>query len=49
MKESTPTENAFVRGPSLDTSMMYMGSIMSFLIRAQDTVYCNKSTLFNQG
>ena len=29
--------NAFVRGANLDTSMMYMGSIMSFLVRAQDT------------
>ncbi len=37
MKESTQTANAFVRGPNLDTSMMYMGSIMSFLVRAQDT------------
>jgi quercetin dioxygenase-like cupin family protein len=37
MKESTQTAKAFVRGASLDTSMMYMGSIMSFLIRAQDT------------
>ena len=37
MKESTQTANAFVRGANLDTSMMYMGSIMSFLVRAQDT------------
>jgi quercetin dioxygenase-like cupin family protein len=33
----TQTPNAFVRGANLDTSMMYMGSIMSFLVRAQDT------------
>ena len=31
------TSNAFVRGANLDTSMMYMGSIMSFLVRARDT------------
>ena len=37
MKESAQTANAFVRGANLDTSMMYMGSIMSFLVRAQDT------------
>ena len=37
MKKSTQTANAFVRGANLDTSMMYMGSIMSFLVRAQDT------------
>jgi quercetin dioxygenase-like cupin family protein len=37
MKESRQTANAFVRGANLDTSMMYMGSIMSFLVRAQDT------------
>ncbi len=37
MKKSTQTANAFVRGANLDTSMMYMGSIMSFLIRAHDT------------
>jgi hypothetical protein len=35
--ESTQTANAFVRDANLDTSMMYMGSIMSFLVRAQDT------------
>jgi quercetin dioxygenase-like cupin family protein len=34
---ATQTANAFVRGANLDTSMMYMGSIMSFLVRAQDT------------
>jgi quercetin dioxygenase-like cupin family protein len=34
---STQSANAFVRGANLDTSMMYMGSIMSFLVRAQDT------------
>ena len=34
LKESTQTANAFVRGANLDTSMMYMGSIRSFLIRA---------------
>ncbi len=27
---------AFVRGANLDTSMMSMGSIMSFLVRAED-------------
>ena len=37
MNESRQTANAFVRGANLDTSMMYMGSIMSFLVRAQDT------------
>jgi hypothetical protein len=37
MTESTPMVNAIVRGANLDTSMMYMGSIMSFLVRAQDT------------
>ena len=37
MTDSTQTVNAFVRGANLDTSMMYMGSIMSFLVRAQDT------------
>jgi len=37
MKESRETANAFVRGANLDTSMMYMGSIMSFLVRARDT------------
>jgi quercetin dioxygenase-like cupin family protein len=37
MKESTQTANSFVRGANLKTSMMYMGSIMSFLVRAQDT------------
>jgi quercetin dioxygenase-like cupin family protein len=37
LKESTQTGNSFVRGANLKTSMMYMGSIMSFLVRAQDT------------
>jgi len=37
MKQFTQTTNAFVRGANLDTSLMYMGSIMSFLIRARDT------------
>jgi quercetin dioxygenase-like cupin family protein len=37
MTQSTQTTNAFVRGANLDTSMMYMGSIMSFLVRARDT------------
>jgi quercetin dioxygenase-like cupin family protein len=37
MKEPTQAANAFVRGANLDTSMRYMGSIMSFLVRAQDT------------
>ncbi len=37
VKGSTQTASAFVRGADLDTSMMYMGSIMSFLVRAQDT------------
>ena len=31
------TASAFVRGANLDTSMMYMGSVMSFLVRAQET------------
>jgi quercetin dioxygenase-like cupin family protein len=29
--------SAFVRAASLETSMMYMGSIMSFLVRGQET------------
>jgi quercetin dioxygenase-like cupin family protein len=37
MNKHTQTARAFVRGANLDTSMMYMGSIMSFLVRAQDT------------
>jgi quercetin dioxygenase-like cupin family protein len=37
MKKSTQTANAFVRGANLDTSMMYMGNIMSFPVRAHDT------------
>jgi len=37
MKESTQTASAFVRGANLKTSMMYMGSIIPFLVRAQDT------------
>jgi quercetin dioxygenase-like cupin family protein len=37
LKESTQMANAFVRGANLNTSMMCMGSIMSFLVRAQDT------------
>jgi hypothetical protein len=37
MKESMQAANSFVRGANLKTSMMCMGSIMSFLVRAQDT------------
>jgi hypothetical protein len=37
MSESTQMANAFVRGANLNTSMMYVGSIMSSLVRAQDT------------
>lgn len=37
MNEHIPKPAAFVRGADLNTSMMYMGSIMSFLVRAQDT------------
>jgi quercetin dioxygenase-like cupin family protein len=37
MNKHTQTPGAFVRGANLDTSMMYMGSIMSFLVRAHDT------------
>jgi quercetin dioxygenase-like cupin family protein len=37
MEHHTQTESAFVRGANIDTSMMYMGSVMSFLVRAQDT------------
>jgi quercetin dioxygenase-like cupin family protein len=37
MQESTQSASTFVRGANLDTSMMYMGSIMSFLVRARDT------------
>src|ERR1700710_2758628 len=37
MMENPQAASAFVRGANLDTSMMYMGSIMSFLVRAEDT------------
>jgi quercetin dioxygenase-like cupin family protein len=37
MNQYAQTAPAFVRGATLDTSMMYMGSIMSFLVRAQET------------
>lgn len=37
MVQFTQTARAFVRGANPDTSMMYMGSIMSFLVRARDT------------
>jgi quercetin dioxygenase-like cupin family protein len=36
-KQSTQMADAFVRGANLATSKMYMGSIMSFLVRAQET------------
>ena len=37
MDEHRQTANAFMRGANLGTSMMYMGSIVSFLVRAQET------------
>jgi quercetin dioxygenase-like cupin family protein len=36
MSHNTQTQPAFVRAANLETSMMYMGSIMSFLVRGQD-------------
>ncbi len=37
MSDTSLSPSAFVRTANLDTSMMYMGSIMSFLVRGQET------------
>ena len=37
MSHISRAPSAFVRTANLDTSMMYMGSIMSFLVRGQET------------
>lgn len=37
MDQSVQPASAFVRAATLDTSMAYMGSIMSFLIRGQES------------
>lgn len=37
MNHPMPSPPAFVRGSNLDTSMFYMGSLMSFLVNGADT------------